>query len=110
MCLVQREITVLTQLLHTHAPGVLSLLAAPTPAPAAPTGDLDTQAILGFFVSKIAPILITIGACAILARAGKGEVSKVLTTTGILIIGAIVLVGAGTLVIFGRQIVNLMFT
>jgi H+/gluconate symporter-like permease len=82
------------------------VLAAPTPAP---KGEIATTNILEFFASKIAPILLAVLGVIFLGRASRGEVSKVLTSSAIAIIGIAFIVGAGALFLVGANLVNIMF-
>ncbi len=82
------------------------VLAAPTPAP---KGEIATTNILEFFASKIAPILLAVLGVIFIGRASRGEVSKVLTSSAIAIIGIAFIVGAGALFLVGANLVNIMF-
>ncbi|MGH6913807.1 MAG: hypothetical protein ACREH3_08895 [Geminicoccales bacterium] len=72
--------------------------------------EIDTSGIIGFFTSKIAPILLAILGIIFIARANRGEVSKVLTSSTIAIVGIAFILGAGTLVVFGETLVDILFT
>lgn len=82
--------------------------AAPTPTPGG-GGQIATTKILEFFASKIAPILLAVLGVIFLGRASRGEVSKVLTSSAIAIIGIAFIVGAGALFLLGANLVNIMF-
>jgi hypothetical protein len=82
------------------------VLAAPTPTP---KGEIATNNILAFFASKIAPILLAVLGVIFIGRASRGEVSKVLTSSAIAIIGIAFIVGAGALFLVGANLVNIMF-
>lgn len=82
------------------------VLAAPTPGPG---GQIATTKILEFFASKIAPILLAVLGVIFIGRASRGEVSKVLTSSAIAIIGIAFIVGAGALFLVGANLVNIMF-
>src|SRR5436305_14595308 len=87
---------------HAHyAPD--ALLAAPAP------GEINTEGILTFFASKIAPILLAILGVIFIGRASKGEVSRVLTSSAIAIVGLAFIGGAVILIGFGTDLVNLVF-
>jgi hypothetical protein len=90
-----------------YVPHAVDVLAAPDPGAGA--GNLNTTAILTFIASKIAPILVMAVGVIVISRAGKGEVSKVLTSTGILILGLIILGGGGALMLFGNALADLAF-
>ncbi|HCT79891.1 MAG TPA: hypothetical protein DGT23_25655, partial [Micromonosporaceae bacterium] len=62
-----------------------------------------------FFASKIAPILLAVLGVIFIGRASRGEVSKVLTSSAIAIIGIAFIVGAGALFLVGANLVNIMF-
>ncbi|GAA4912137.1 hypothetical protein LX16_2439 [Stackebrandtia albiflava] len=72
--------------------------------------ELNTEGILSFFLSRIAPILLAILGVIFIARANKGEVSRVLTSSTIAIVGIAFIAGATTLVLFGGGLVDLLFT
>jgi hypothetical protein len=78
------------------------------PALAAP-GELNTEGILTFFASKIAPILLAILGVIFIGRASKGEVSRVLTSSAIAIIGLGFIAGAATLLIVGESLIKMVF-
>ncbi|WP_425498882.1 hypothetical protein [Natronoglycomyces albus] len=74
------------------------------------TTGIDTQGIIGFFLSKIAPILLAILGLIFIARANRGEVSRVLTSSTIAILGIAFIAGAVVLVAFGGGLVDVLFT
>lgn len=82
-------------------------LAQPTPAPS-PAG-INTTRILGWLAQTIAPILLAVLGVIFLGRASRGEVSKVLTSSAIAIIGVAFIVGAGALFLFGQSLINIVF-
>lgn len=97
----------LTQQLMTHLADVA--LAAPSAPPAQPSSTIvDTNAIIGFFASVIAPIIAAILGIVIMARARSGRVSESLTSSGVFILGIFFLGGAGVLVAFGDDLANLI--
>jgi hypothetical protein len=83
-----------------HAPAVL---AAPEP------NDIDTQGVVEFFASKIAPIMLAVLGVIFLGRASKGEISKVLTSSAIAIVGLAFIAGAATLFFVGEYLIGLIF-
>src|SRR2546423_4203197 len=87
-----------------HAADVLAY-APPDPAPK----EINTDAVLQFFASKIAPILLAILGVIFIGRASKGEVSKVLTSSAIAIIGLAFIAGAATLFFVGDSLIKLVF-
>jgi hypothetical protein len=99
-------LTALGQAMWEHATFVRDALAyAPTPAPK----ELNTDGVLSFFASKIAPILLAVLGIIFIGRASKGEVSKVLTSSAIAIIGLAFIAGAATLFLVGDSLINLVF-
>ncbi|MGC9670321.1 hypothetical protein ACNTMW_27730 [Planosporangium sp. 12N6] len=72
-------------------------------------GEINTEGILTFFASKIAPILLAILGVIFIGRASKGEVSRVLTSSAIAIIGLAFIAGAATLLIVGDSLIKLVF-
>jgi hypothetical protein len=79
-----------------------------TLAAAEPKG-IDTQGIVKFFASNIAPILLAILGVIFIGRASRGEISKVLTSSAIAIVGLAFIAGAATLFFVGDYIINLIF-
>ncbi|GLZ77177.1 hypothetical protein Afil01_19840 [Actinorhabdospora filicis] len=88
-----------TQLLHEIGP----LLAGSA-------AEIDTKGVIDFFLSKIAPILLAVLGLIFIGRANKGEISRVMTSSAIAIVGLAFIAGAVTLVLFGGSLVNLFFT
>jgi hypothetical protein len=86
-----------------HALNHPGALAAPGP------GEINTEGILTFFASKIAPILLAVLGVIFIGRASKGEVSRVLTSSAIAIIGLAFIAGAATLLIVGDSLIKLVF-
>ena len=86
--------------------GLSNGLAAPDPPGG---GEVDTDGILSFFASKIAPILLAVLGVIFIGRASKGEVSRVLTSSAIAIIGLGFIAGAATLFFVGETLIDLMF-
>jgi hypothetical protein len=94
----------------SHAADALAVVTgklAPTPNPA-PT-DINTDGLVSFFASKIAPILLAVLGIIFIGRASKGEVSKVLTSSAIAIIGLAFIAGAVSLFFVGDYLINLAF-
>ena len=85
--------------------GLSNGLAAPDPGPS----QVDTDGILSFFASKIAPILLAVLGVIFIGRASKGEVSRVLTSSAIAIIGLAFIAGAATLFFVGEGLIDLIF-
>ena len=89
------------------AHAVDAIAYAPTPDPEPKT--INTDGILNFFTTKIVPILLAVLGVIFIGRASKGEVSRVLTSSAIAIIGIAFVVGAGALFLFGSSLVNIIF-
>ncbi|BCB80344.1 hypothetical protein GCM10022251_04950 [Phytohabitans flavus] len=89
----------------THAADVLALITAAEPEP---TG-IDTDGVVTFFATNIAPILLAVLGVIFIGRASKGEISKVLTSSAIAIVGLAFIAGAATLFFVGDYIINLIF-
>jgi hypothetical protein len=90
------------------------LAAAPTPPPpVAPAGDgnvvVNTDGVLKFFITQVAPILCAFIGCGMIARSSRGDVGKVVTTSGISIVGMAFLGGAGALFFVGDSIFKMIF-
>jgi len=86
--------------------------AAPVVAQASaqPSPDIiNTSGVVDFIATKITPILLAILGVSFISRAGKGEMSKVLTSSAIAIVGLAFIVGAGALFFLGEGLVNLIF-
>ena len=59
--------------------------------------------------SKIAPILLAVLGVIFIGRASKGEVSRVLTSSAIAIIGLAFIAGAATLFFVGESLIEIVF-
>jgi hypothetical protein len=70
---------------------------------------INTDGIVNFIATKVTPILLAVLGVIFISRAGKGEMSKVLTSSAIAIVGLAFIVGAGALFFFGEGLVNLIF-
>jgi hypothetical protein len=82
---------------------------APTPSPTSTPTGINTQGIVSFFASKIAPILLAVLGVIFIGRAGRGEMSKVLTSSAIAVIGLVFIAGAVSLFFVGDYIIGLAF-
>jgi hypothetical protein len=80
-----------------------------TLAEAAPTG-INTQGVVTFFAKNIAPILLAVLGVIFIGRASRGEISKVLTSSAIAIVGLAFIAGAATLFFVGDYIIKLIFS
>jgi hypothetical protein len=88
-----------------HAIQTLALLPLAEPAPK----GIDTETVVTFFASKIAPILLAVLGVIFIGRASRGEISKVLTSSAIAIVGLAFIAGAATLFFVGEYLVDLIF-
>jgi len=96
----------LSQAVAAHAGHTLAVLAG---AAADEPKTINTDAILSFLATKIAPILLAVLGVIFIGRAGKGEVSRVLTSSAIAIIGLAFIAGAVSLLFLGDSLVQLAF-
>jgi hypothetical protein len=76
---------------------------------AEPAGSINTEGIVTFFASNIAPILLAVLGVIFIGRASRGEISKVLTSSAIAIVGLGFIAGAATLFFVGESIIKLIF-
>ncbi|GIE34206.1 hypothetical protein Ait01nite_072510 [Actinoplanes italicus] len=76
---------------------------------AEPSGSINTEGIVTFFASNIAPILLAVLGVIFIGRASRGEISKVLTSSAIAIVGLAFIAGAATLFFVGESIIDLIF-
>ena len=86
-----------------------TLQHAPLAAPDQPSG-INTEGIVGFFAGNIAPILLAVLGVIFIGRASRGEISKVLTSSAIAIVGLAFIAGAATLFFLGDYIIDLIFS
>ncbi len=87
----------------THATDALAQAPAPEPK------GIDTEGVVAFFASKIAPILLAVLGVIFIGRASRGEISKVLTSSAIAIVGLAFIAGAATLFFVGEYLIDLVF-
>jgi hypothetical protein len=71
--------------------------------------EINTAGIVSFFASKIAPILLAVLGVIFIGRASKGEISRVLTSSAIAVIGLAFIAGAVSLFFVGGYLVNVAF-
>jgi hypothetical protein len=95
-------------LIHAVQDAAHSVLAA-DPSPPAPATPINTDNVVRFIATKIAPILLAVLGVIFISRAGKGEMSKVLTSSAIAIVGLAFIAGAGALFLFGESLIKLIF-
>jgi hypothetical protein len=70
---------------------------------------INTEGVVTFVASKIAPILLAVLGVIFIGRASKGEISKVLTSSAIAIVGLAFIAGAATLFFVGEYLIDLIF-
>ena len=85
-----------------------ALQAGTTLAAPAPKG-IDTEGVVSFFASNIAPILLAVLGVIFIGRASRGEISKVLTSSAIAVIGLAFIAGAVSLFFVGDYLIGLAF-
>jgi hypothetical protein len=98
-----------SELVHAGLSGLAILPGRAGEVLAAPS-TINTNGVITFILSKIAPIMLAILGVIFIARANKGEVSRVLTSSAIAIVGLVFIAGAVTLLFLGGYLVNLIFT
>ncbi|MEV6368643.1 hypothetical protein D7147_20535 [Micromonospora musae] len=99
------------ELMEQASSGVAHALSALASTPLAepePKG-IDTNSVVTFFASKIAPILLAVLGVIFIGRASRGEISKVLTSSAIAIVGLAFIAGAATLFFVGDYLIDLIF-
>ncbi|HYN95385.1 MAG TPA: hypothetical protein VES42_16175 [Pilimelia sp.] len=90
--------------------GATPLADALALVPAAPEpSGINTEGVVGFFASKVAPILLAVLGVIFIGRASRGEISKVLTSSAIAIVGLAFIAGAATLFFVGEYLIELIF-
>jgi hypothetical protein len=106
--LVQEAWSAAAHLLHPLVPVPGDPATALLAAPEQPQG-INTEQVVSFIASKIAPILLAGLGVIFIGRASKGEISKVLTSSLIAIVGLGFIAGAATLFFVGEYLINLIF-
>ena len=103
--------TVATEPAFTFLTGAVQAIApvAAEPSPTPSPNLINTTGIVDFITTKVVPILLAVLGVIFISRAGKGEMSKVLTSSAIAMIGLAFIVGAGALFFFGEGLINLIF-
>ncbi|ROT28031.1 hypothetical protein [Micromonospora sp. HM5-17] len=89
----------------THALHSIMIVAGEDPGPA----GINTDGVVNFFATNIAPILLAALGVIFIGRASRGEISKVLTSSAIAILGLAFIAGAATLFFVGDYLINLIF-
>ena len=92
-------------LVATVRDAAMTLAAEPAPEPS----TINTTGVVTFIATKIAPILLAVLGVIFLSRAGKGEMSRVLTSSAIAIVGLAFIAGAATLFFVGESLIDLIF-
>lgn len=105
MMLIQMVHDAMAQAAHMDVVSKVGHLAGPSGHPK----DINTEGIVTFFASKIAPILLAVLGVIFIGRAGKGEISRVLTSSAIAIIGLAFIAGAVSLFFVGDYLIGLAF-
>ncbi len=77
---------------------------------AAEPQGINTEGVVTFFASNIAPILLAVLGVIFIGRASRGEISKVLTSSAIAIVGLAFIAGAATLFFVGDYLIDLLFS
>ncbi len=93
----------------THAADVLAAVTGKDVTPNPNPTDINTNGLVDFIATKIAPILLAVLGIVFIGRASRGEVSKVLTSSAIAIIGLAFIAGAVSLFFVGGYLINLTF-
>jgi uncharacterized membrane protein len=70
---------------------------------------INTDGIVAAITRFVVPLLLAVLGVIFISRAGKGEMSRVLTSSAIAIIGLAFIAGAATLFLFGEKLVHLIF-
>lgn len=71
--------------------------------------DINTTGITAWALKTIIPILLLVVGIGIIAGAKKGRYSETLSTVALVIIGLLVIVGAGLLVAFAETLAEITF-
>jgi hypothetical protein len=100
---------ILTELAHTVGSQLTHVVAALDPTPTPAPKEINTDGVINFFATKIAPILLAVLGVIFIGRASKGEISKVLTSSAIAIIGLAFVAGAVSLFFVGDYLIGLVF-
>jgi hypothetical protein len=73
-------------------------------------GDIDTNGVLTWMLTKIVPIVFGVLGVGIILSARKGRLSDSMNTVAISLVGVAMIVGSGLLIAFGRGLVNLFIS
>jgi hypothetical protein len=69
----------------------------------------NSQGLADFLISKILPLILVFIGIGIVAVSRKGNMSQVMTTLIIAVVGLVFIGGAGALVAFGDEIAGIAF-
>jgi hypothetical protein len=94
------------QAVYHAAQGVLAAEPAPSPVPGP---VINTDGIVGAITKYIVPLLLAALGVVFISRAGRGEMSRVLTSSAIALIGLGFIAGGALLFAFGENLVHLIF-
>jgi hypothetical protein len=86
--------------------GHVGVLVDPTTGPM-PTRSVNTDGILKFMITTVAPILLAALGIVVLARSRRGEMSATMNSTAIALVGIALLGGATSLVFLGGWLVDM---
>jgi hypothetical protein len=103
--MIAMELTETAWASTTHALQTVATVLAAAPAPK----GINTDGVVSFFASKVAPILLAVLGVIFIGRASRGEISKVLTSSAIAIVGLAFIAGAATLFFVGDYLIKLIF-
>lgn len=91
-----------------------ALALVPTPEPTSvPTtpavSDVDTNGAVTWVATRIVPLLLVILGAVFIARAPRGEISKVMTSSTVAIVGVAFIAGAAVFFALGGTIIDVLF-
>jgi hypothetical protein len=102
----------LRTLLADLATQLIALAPAPSPTnePAAPTGGvINSAGVVTWIATRIVPVILAALGVFFLFGAKRGEVGKVVTSSGIAVWGILFIAAAFTFYGFGDNILGLLF-
>lgn len=99
----------LGQAVWAQAPHAGDVLAAVTGHLAPAPKEINTTGVIAMITTKVVPLLLAFLGVIFISRAGKGEVSRVLTSSAIAIIGLAFIAGAATLFFVGDYLISVAF-
>lgn len=105
------DLATMTWQAATHATTTIAAGLQQVPLAAQPEPkSINTEGIVSFFASNIAPILLAVLGVIFIGRASRGEISKVLTSSAIALVGLAFIAGAATLFFVGESLIKLIFS